>query len=647
MKHLLKAPKKKASRDQERLWPSIALAFVVLLAAWMGNANGGYFVGGWAPPALLLAVLALLVSVIAPFGGVKLRWSILALGLFAAYTAWTLASLLWSPNKGNAWLGTGQTFLYLLTFLVVAAFVALGASRRWVLAASVIGPAIISTFTLQALGTRSGELFEHNRLAGTVGYYNGEAAFLLVSFWIAMYLGSSRHVNPVLRGVVLAGAVISTDLAILTQSRGAMVAMSVSLLIFFLLSGQRLRGLLAFVPIVVTTFVAFPGLNDVYLALLHTGDGGAALHRVLPIVWLTAAGVGLYGFCWGLVDLRWTPQTNIVRITGAIVLVGCLIAFTVGATVLVEHVGNPAVVAQQKWEAFKTNDTAGQGQSRFLSASGSGRYILWQVAWKDFSAHPILGVGTQNYEATFYQLREPPATWHVKQPHMLSLEILSERGIVGGALFFSFLATCLVAGLWERFRSLRSEGRAQVGALVAAIAYWFVHSNAEWFWQLPAVTLPAIVYLALLVSPWHAEESTPDLLKWPLRMGGIGISVLAVLIVSPLYVSDRYLAQSYTTADPRKALAMVAHAQQYNPLDPQLPQRIATLSMRMGNSRRAQGAYLREIRLNPEHYAPYALLARFYQKSGQFEKASIYYRKALALNPLDKGLNRLQNKRSH
>jgi len=25
-----------------------------------------------------------------------------------------------------------------------------------------------------------------------------------------------------------------------------------------------------------------------------------------------------------------------------------------------------------------------------------GRYTLWEVAWKDFAAHPILGVGTQN-----------------------------------------------------------------------------------------------------------------------------------------------------------------------------------------------------------------------------------------------------------
>lgn len=648
MQHLLKAPikSKSVSNDQERLGPTVALVFVILLAAWMGNANGGYFVGDWAPPALLVAAFALLISVIAPFGSAKLRFSILALGLFVAYAAWTLTSLLWSANKGDAWLGSGQTLLYLLTFLVVVAFVALGASRRWVLAASAIGPALIAALTFQTLGTRLGELFENNRLVGTVGYYNGEAAFLLVSFWVSIYLGGSRRLNPFLRGVVLAGAVLSVDLAVLTQSRGAMVAMAVSLPVFFLLSGQRLRGLLALVPIIVAVSVTFPDLNSVYLALLRSEDAGAVLSSVLPNIWLIAAGVGLYGLCWGLVDLGWTPPSSIVRIVGAIVLGGCLVAFTVGGTLLVER-GNPVVIAQQKWEAFKTNDSSGMGESRYLSASGSGRYTLWQVAWKDFSADPILGVGTQNYEATFYQLRERPTEWYARQPHMLSLEVLSERGIVGGALFFGFLAVCIATGLWERFRSLRSEGKAQVGALLAAITYWFVHSNAEWFWQLPAVTLPAIVYLALLVSPWQAESSS-DLLKWPLRMCGIGIAVLATLVIAPLYVADRYLAQSNAASNPGKALAAVEQAQSYNPLDPRLPQREAELALRSDDFERAEEAYQRAIRLNPEHYAPYVLLAETYEDSGQFEKSFVYYRKALALNPLDKDLDRaltrLQNR---
>jgi hypothetical protein len=105
------------------------------------------------------------------------------------------------------------------------------------------------------------------------------------------------------------------------------------------------------------------------------------------------------------------------------------------------------------------------------------------------------------------------------------LEVLSERGVVGGALFFGFLAVCVASGLWERFTRFHSEGKGQAGALVAALTYWFVHSSADWFWQIPAVTLPAIVFLALLVAPWGGESERVSA-RWPLRVGGVGLAVL-------------------------------------------------------------------------------------------------------------------------
>src|SRR5919199_6426664 len=121
---------------QSRLAPTLVLISIVLLATWMGNANGGYRVGQWALAAILLGILALIISVRGALSGIRSWPSTVALGLFAAYTAWTLASVLWSPNQGNAWLGTGQTLLYLLTFWLTLSLISLGAESRWVLAAS-------------------------------------------------------------------------------------------------------------------------------------------------------------------------------------------------------------------------------------------------------------------------------------------------------------------------------------------------------------------------------------------------------------------------------------------------------------------------------------------------------------------------------
>src|SRR5215207_7483323 len=147
------------SRGESRIergpiFPSILLVAVILTATWMSYASGGTYVSGWAPAAFYLAALALIISIDGAFRGMKSRWSIAALVLFAAYTAWTFASLLWSPNRGDAWLGAGQTLLYLLAFWVALMLVASGASRRWLLAASAIGPAIAAALTLLFLGPR-------------------------------------------------------------------------------------------------------------------------------------------------------------------------------------------------------------------------------------------------------------------------------------------------------------------------------------------------------------------------------------------------------------------------------------------------------------------------------------------------------------
>src|SRR5215210_6873776 len=622
-----------ASKAQERLYPTLALVAVALLATWMGNFDGGYFVGTWSPPAFALAIVVLLIAVVAPFGGISLRWAVFALGLFAAYTSWTMASILWSSNRGDAWLATGQTYLYLLTFLVAVALVTLGASRRWVLAATVLGPGIIATLTLLALPSRLGELFDDDRLVGTVGYYNGEAAFLLVPFWVALYVAGSRRVTPVLRAAVLAGAVLSLNLAVLTQSRGAMVALAVSLPVFFIFSGQRLRGFLALLPAAIALAVSFPSLNQVYLTLSDGGDAAKALEGASLLIWVGAVGAGLYGLCWAFVDAKWCPGKRLVRSSGAVLLVACLIGFTIGGTVLVERAGEPVGEMQQRWEAFKTNDTAGQDQSRYLSASGTGRIENWQVAWQDFAASPVFGVGAQNWEGTYYELREKPGGF-ARQPHSLPLEVLSERGVVGGALLFGFVGVCVAAGLWHRYTKFHSEGKAQAGALVAAVAYWFVPSSVEWFWQIPAVTMPAILFLAMLVAPWKTSTEQASL-RWPLRLGGAGLAMLALLIVTPLFVADRGLTQSFATEDPELALASVERAQRYNPLDSRLAQREAEVAKLSGDWDRAEGAYKRAIRLNPDHYAPYAVLAEAYQVRGRTEEALRYYQKAIALNPLD------------
>jgi tetratricopeptide (TPR) repeat protein len=622
-----------AKHKRRNRWaPTLTLAAVVLLATWVGDADGGYFAGGWSPVALLLAALLAVLALAGLLRRPGSGWEWAALLSLAAYAVWTFASMLWAANKGSAWAGSGQTLLYLLAFWLAGSLISAGASRRWVMAVSVAGPAAVAALTLLALPGRPEDLLPYGRLLGTVGYSNGEAAFVLMPFWAAVYLGGSRCVNPVLRGVSLAGATLALEVAVLTQSRGAAVALALSLPVFFLLSGQRLRGLLALAPAAAALAFAFPELNAVYAGSLGGGDSAPALESALPTVWTTVALAGLYGLLRGLVDRLWRPPEAAVRLAGWVAIFAVAAALVVGGALFVERAGNPVGFAAAKWEAFKTDDSTGQEGSRYLSASGSGRYVLWQAALAGFREHPVIGVGANNYEAVYYQERERYAL-SARQPHSLPLEILAEKGLVGAALFSAFLVACLGAGLRQRFGDLTPEGRAQVGALVAAVAYWFVHSGAEWFWQLPAVTLPAVVYLAMLVTPWQRGGS--GYAPVPLRTAAAVVGALAVAATAPLYVSDLYLQRSYAANSPQAGLSLVERAQAFDPLNPRLREREAALSIEAGDYARAKSAYAAAIRLNPDHYEDYMYGADLYKRRGELGKALDLYREALSRNPKD------------
>ncbi len=144
--------------------------------------------------------------------------------------------------------------------------------------------------------------------------------------------------------------------------------------------------------------------------------------------------------------------------------------------------------------------------------------------------------------------------------------------------------------MWRRFTTLGAEGKAQTGALVAAAAYWFVHSSAEWFWQIPAVTLAAMVYLAMLATPqssqpaWSEPGEQPASSGWTLRTLGTGVAVLAVLAVAPLYVSHLYLQQSGSRDKLWMALQSTERGQNFNSLDQAPVVREAELAEEIGET---------------------------------------------------------------
>ena len=144
----------------------------------------------------------------------------------------------------------------------------------------------------------------------------------------------------------------------------------------------------------------------------------------------------------------------------------------------------------------------GGGGARLVSLQ-SNRYAYWRVALRAFGQQPVYGVGAGGWAVDW--LRWRPFLEGAQDAHSLELQTLAELGIVGLALLAAFLAGVALAAR----DALRRAPAAAAGAVAAVVTY-VAHSPLDWDWQMPAVTLVALVLAgALLALPAACGPAAP------------------------------------------------------------------------------------------------------------------------------------------
>ena len=123
----------------------------------------------------------------------------------------------------------------------------------------------------------------------------------------------------------------------------------------------------------------------------------------------------------------------------------------------------------------------------------SNRYEYWRVALGAFRDDPLTGTGSGGFRVVW--LQERPIRETVRDAHSLEFEVAAELGLVG----------------LRRARAdvRRRGGRGPAGARLrtgplaagsaAALVVWVLHASIDWDWQMPAVTLPALILAGLLI----------------------------------------------------------------------------------------------------------------------------------------------------
>jgi tetratricopeptide (TPR) repeat protein len=619
-----------------------ALVAMALFVVWATN-QAGYPVTHWAPGGLI--VLALLGMAL---GAVGLRWGEvplpvkIALGCLAGYTALSFASILWAAVPGDAWEGANRTLLYLLVFALFALWPQRGGSAAlllvaWVLA--MIGLAAFVVLHVNAAGVRSLQSLmpAEGRLVYPAGYVNADAAMWLMAFWPALLLARSERLPWGLRGVLAGGVVLLAEVALLSQSRGSLYAAPVMLVLVFALLPGRVRTFAVLVPVTAGIGVAAP-------AVLRVSDhlkGGlvqpSAMHSATVAMFAAAVVVGLVVAVGAAIEQRRSFSASTakrVHRSVAAMAALALVAILVGGVVAA---GNPVKRIEHGWHTFKVGYSADSTSgSRLLSGLGSARYDFYRVALDEFAAHPLLGIGADNFQQQYLAHRRSEETPHY--PHSVELRTLAETGVIGALLALVGLGAALVAAA----RGLRRSdplGRVVVAAALGGFAYWIVHGSVDWFWEFAGLGAPAFAMLGLACALSPRELQKPGVR----HIGRLGIAVGAVLaLVAAASLTAPWLSQLEVqsaariwTKSPQTAYSRLNDAARLNPLSDEAYSLAGSIALRFGDLTRASHEFALALGRTPGD--AYATLERGAIASTQNDRGGALQllARAARLNPRD------------
>ena len=507
----------------------LAPGFVVLAAgAILALFDGGFVDTVWYPIALfLLALLVLVLLVAPPQASERSRPYDLAVLLFGLFVLWSFASILWAEVPADAWNGANRTLLYWLGFVLVGMrpWPPWAAQAAVALVAFGVSVMAIGVLIDAALNDDPAELFLSGRLSEPTGYANATANFWLIAFWPALHLAVGPGLRWPLRALGLGSATLLLEVALLSQSRGALAGFAATAVVFLLLYPRHWAALVALLCPVGFCALGWDTLTEVRNAATGGQLDGALADATTWIAWTSVVAVVLGGAAAfaeraraGKVVPSAQRRRNADRAFFGVAAV-C-------AVVLVGILATSGGWIDDRWEDFRSLSYETEGGPSRFSDLGSGRYDMYRVALDEFQAKPITGIGSENFAVPY--LAERRTAEAPRYAHSLPFGLLASLGIVGALLLVGFFAAALTAFARVRRRGSPAAAAVAVGALGGWVA-WVAHAQVDWLYEFPALTLPALGLLAVAARTSDAAGDGSPAIE-PLR-SLVGRAIVGVLIV--------------------------------------------------------------------------------------------------------------------
>ena len=630
--------------------PMVAASFILLLLLLATTSQGAFATSRWAP--LSLFALAVLIGSVIARGGLALRSRAVTVALIGIWglAGWSMLSMLWAQSSGDAFTAAGRMILY--ATIATLPF-ALPLSRRSLAAAGwsmTAGIGAIAVYVLVRLLVDGSPLFLAGRLNGPIDYRNATALLFALPVWPFIIAAAARDYRRGLRAASLSLATLCLGLAFLTQSRGILIGLVAGGCLTLTLGPDRVRRAWVSVLVVAGVALASPWL----LRPFHAFDGGKGYvspHEITVAAWALAA-LAAAAFAVGILIALFdaglradSPQMRHARRAARLALAGGTAVAVLATGVAI---GNPITYLHGKWDQFTSLSFSTPTTTRLLTVGGQ-RYDLWRVAVKELEGAPLLGVGAENYSFGYYRSRATDR--NLSDPHSLVFALLSENGVVGMLLFASFLGG-LGAALRAGWGKLGPPGRRHAIAMAAIGAVLLGQSTVDWIWLIPGLTAIGVFALSAAAAQATATDESPPARTVPagrsggsarlLRAVSVGLLLAVTLCILGLFLSDSYIQRARTAVDdPRVELSSAQTAAMFDPWSVTPHYLEASAYETMGDRSSAYRQLKEALALEPANVATLGVLGDFEVRGNDLAAARGYYRRALALDPLDTGLQQL------
>jgi hypothetical protein len=478
----------RTARPAAARFATVALFLAPTLLAFFA---GGYFAG---PRRVALAVVWTLTAIailVTPDSVNVLAWPprLCALGGLSLLIAWTFLSATWATIPVRAIRYGEIASLYLGALVAATLFTRDARRRRAVEPALAAGAVLVIIYGLSerflpGVLHFARTSFSLGRLEQPLTYWNAEGELAAIGLVLCVRIAGDDGRGRRLRMAAAASCCPLGAGLYLCFSRGALFAAGVGLLMLVVLAPQheQLRAVLVCSAIAVVSALAVIPVSQ--MRWLEGSSASRERTGLLVLLLLLAISASAALAASALIMRRRSGDLGIsrrVRMIPPTVVAVALIAFIAVGTAR----GSPA--------------RAGTGASHLITTN-SVRYAYWRVAVHAFAAQPIRGVGAGGWNIRWHH--EQPTAAPAQDAHSLPLQTLAELGLVGMGLLTAFLCGVALAGR----DSLRVTPRVAPGLIAGCVVY-LAHAPLDWDWEMPAVTLVAIILAGALLGGGQESET--------------------------------------------------------------------------------------------------------------------------------------------